>query len=92
MSDNYASMIPTEANWQPTMEAANRAEEFVRAAFPDPDGMQQEITVEFHDQIIAVDAGQNLSRITCPHCDREIPWTGTTICSNRPRATSTPST
>lgn len=30
MSDFAASVIPTDANWGPTTEAANRAEEFVR--------------------------------------------------------------
>jgi hypothetical protein len=72
MSDFYISVIPTDVNWQPTTEAAQQAEAFVRAAFPDPDGMQQDITVEFHDHITAIDAGQSLHRITCPRCAQEI--------------------
>ncbi|MGI5174750.1 hypothetical protein ACQEVZ_00255 [Dactylosporangium sp. CA-152071] len=73
MSDFYASVIPTDATWQPTAEAAAEAEAYVRRMFPDPDGVQQDITVEFYDRITAVDAGENLERITCPRCGGDIP-------------------
>ncbi|MEV0564888.1 hypothetical protein [Dactylosporangium sp. NPDC050588] len=73
MSDFYASAIPTNATWQPTPEAANEAEAYVWRVFPDPDGVQQEVTVEFYDRITAVDAGENLERITCPRCGSDIP-------------------
>ena len=73
MSDFYVSVIPTDVNWQPTNQAAAEAEAYVQRAFPDPDGMQQKITVEFHDRITVIDAGENLQRITCPRCGHNIP-------------------
>ena|SRR5215467_3819310 len=73
MSDFYASVIPTDVNWQPTRQAAARAEKLVRSLFPDPDGVHQEIGIHFYNRITAVDAGENLGRITCPHCHADIP-------------------
>ncbi|MEU8812942.1 hypothetical protein [Actinoplanes sp. NPDC048796] len=73
MSDSYACVIPTDPTWQPEGEAAERAEDYVRSVFLDPDGSGQEITTEFYDRITAVDAGENLSRITCPRCGADIP-------------------
>ncbi|RQW84616.1 hypothetical protein [Micromonospora globispora] len=73
MSDFYVSLIPTDVNWQPTSKAAAEAEAYVRRVFPDPDGVQQDVTVEFYDRITAVDAGENIQRITCPRCDHDIP-------------------
>ncbi|MFC3741297.1 hypothetical protein [Paractinoplanes deccanensis] len=73
MSDFYACVIPTDAGWQPEGEAAERAEDYVAGVFPDSDGAGQEITVEFYDRITAVDAGENLERITCPRCGADIP-------------------
>jgi hypothetical protein len=73
MSDFYASVIPTDATWQPSPEAANGAEAYVRRVFPDLDGVRQDVSVEFYDRITAVDAGENLERITCPRCGSDIP-------------------
>jgi hypothetical protein len=73
VSDLYVSLIPTDVTWQPTSAAAAEAEAYVRRLFPDPDGVQQDVTVEFHDRITVVDAGENLQQITCPRCDRDIP-------------------
>jgi hypothetical protein len=72
MSDFYASVIPADVLWQPSHEAAAQAEEYVRHAFPDPDGMAQSIQVSFYDRITAVDAAENLLRITCPGCGARI--------------------
>lgn len=81
VSDFYVSLIPTDALWQPTKVAAAEAEAYVRRVFPDPDGVHQEVTVTFHDRITAVDAGENIQRITCPRCDQQIPldWYGELI-------------
>ncbi|GAB3350032.1 hypothetical protein RMN56_02435 [Micromonospora halotolerans] len=78
MSDFYVSLIPTDVNWQPTKEAATEVETYVRRVFPDPDGVQQDVTVEFYDRITVVDAGENIRQITCPRCDQNIPldWYG----------------
>ncbi|XVU23090.1 hypothetical protein ACQPZJ_38390 [Actinoplanes sp. CA-054009] len=73
MSDSYACVIPTDPTWQPEGEAAERAEDYVRSVFLDPDGASQEITIEFYDRITVVDAGENLSRITCSNCGADIP-------------------
>ncbi len=76
MSDFFASVIPTDTSWQPTRDAAARVEDLVRALFPDPDSTPQEISVRFYDRITVVDAGENLQRITCPHCHTniEVDW------------------
>ncbi|MFU8874971.1 hypothetical protein [Micromonospora sp. SL4-19] len=78
MSDFYVSLIPTDVNWQSTRAAAAEAEAYVRRVFPDPDGVQQDATVEFDDRITVVDAGENIQQITCPRCDHDIPldWYG----------------
>ncbi|MFG3604844.1 hypothetical protein [Micromonospora chersina] len=73
MSDFYISLIPTDVNWQPTSAAATEAEAYVRRVFLDPDGVQQDVAVEFYDRITVVDAGENVQKITCPRCDRDIP-------------------
>ncbi|MEV0430099.1 hypothetical protein [Micromonospora sp. NPDC050495] len=72
MSDFYTSLIPTDVTWQPASAAAAEAAAYVRRVFPDPDGVQQSVTVGFHDRITAVDAGENVQQITCPRCDRDI--------------------
>ncbi|MBQ0897419.1 hypothetical protein KBX37_30875 [Micromonospora sp. U56] len=81
MSDSYVSLIPTDVNWQPTSAAAAEAEAYVWRVFPDPDGVQQDVTVEFYDRITVVDVGENIQQITCPRCDRDIPldWYGDLI-------------
>lgn len=71
MSDFYVSLIPTDVDWQPPGEAAAEAAAYVARVFDDPNGMQ-EITVEFYERITAVDAGENLQRITCPRCTGDI--------------------
>jgi hypothetical protein len=73
MSDFYTSVIPADVTWQPTREAAAEAEAYVRRAFPDPNGTGQEVTVEFYDRVTAVDAGENIIRISCPRCAGDIP-------------------
>jgi hypothetical protein len=72
MSVSYISMIPTDVDWQPTGDPAAEVGAHVARVFADPDGMQ-EITVDFHDRITAVDAGENIQQITCPRCNRDIP-------------------
>jgi hypothetical protein len=72
MSDFYASVIPTDVLWQPSREAAAEAEKYVRHAFPNPDQVGQTIEVSFYGRITAVDAGENLGRITCPRCGQDI--------------------
>lgn len=77
MSDFIISLIPTDPRWQPDTAAAADAAAFVRRAFADPDGML-EVSVEFHDRITAIDAGENLERIACPRCGGDVPldWYG----------------
>ena len=46
MSDFYVLVIPTDVTWQPTMQAANEAEVYVRRMFAVPDGVR-DVTVKF---------------------------------------------
>jgi hypothetical protein len=47
----------------------------------DPDAVDPEIRVSWHQAITVIDCGANLERITCPHCGTDIDtgWWG--ICS-----------
>ncbi|MFB7506738.1 hypothetical protein [Streptomyces broussonetiae] len=81
MSENVLSVIPADPHWQPAPEPGQRAAalvlEMVSGAPGDPhaDPDAVELDVDWYEAISAVDCGQNLTRIDCPHCgapvDRE---------------------
>jgi hypothetical protein len=74
MSDTILSVIPTDPRWQPEAARAERARSVVAGLLT----MERvgfgfdEIKVTWHEQIALVDCGENIQRITCPHCAAEI--------------------
>ena len=73
MSENVLSVIPTSPSWQPTLEQADRARELLAQLAPaDPDRLDWDLKVEWHETITVVDCGANLERITCPQCRSQI--------------------
>ncbi|MER5429638.1 hypothetical protein [Streptomyces sp. NPDC002588] len=86
MSEDILSVIPTDPHWQPTQQAADRTVTLARQlSHEDPDGLAPgnapapdpdlQIDVDWYDAPTPVDAGDNLERITCPHCAAQIPVT-----------------
>jgi hypothetical protein len=68
VSDNVLSIIPTDPHWQPDQTAADRAAAIIAELAPDPDGVDVDINIDWHDTITVVDCGANLERIGCPTC------------------------
>jgi hypothetical protein len=76
VSDDVLSVIPTDPVWQPERAVGERVAALAEKLAPGlPDGVEVEIDVDWYDAIVAVDCGENLERIRCPHCrgciDRE---------------------
>ena len=78
MSESVLSVIPTDPHWQPAPDAGKRAAALVLELVStsndgtdaDPDDV--ELDVDWHDAIAAVDCGQNLMRVGCPHCGASV--------------------
>lgn len=78
MSEGILSVIPTDPHWQPEPETGERAAALVRqlvsgvpgAEDADPDDV--ELDVDWYELPRAVDCGQNLMRVGCPHCGGSI--------------------
>jgi len=68
VSDFVLSVIPTDPAWQPSREAGERMAAMLQELAPDAD----ELDVDWHEKITAVDCGENLERITCPLCHGSI--------------------
>jgi hypothetical protein len=73
VSDNVLSIIPTDPQWQPEQTAADRAAAIIAELAPgDPDGVDVDINIDWHDTITVIDCGANLERIGCPTCGASI--------------------
>ena len=74
MSDTILSVIPTDPRWQPDPTRAEHARSVVAGLLPlERCGLGfDEIKVTWHAQVAAVDCGENIQRISCPHCAAEI--------------------
>ena len=70
-SDTVLSEIPTDPRWQPKPARAERPRTLVAGLLSMRRGFD-EIRVTWHKQVAVVDCGENLQRITCPHCAAEI--------------------
>lgn len=68
MSDDVLSVIPTDPMWQPDPGAGERALALFRVIVPG--GEETEAT--WHDLIEPIEAGGNLTRITCNRCRQDI--------------------
>jgi len=67
------SVIPTDMLWQPGKAAAAEAETCVREFYSGPGQWVEDVSVSFSDRIMVVQPGLNLSHITCPGCQGDIP-------------------
>jgi hypothetical protein len=72
MSVTVLSVIPTDPRWQPEPARAERARTLVAGLLSMERRGFDEIRVTWHKQVAVVDCGENLQRITCPHCAAEI--------------------
>jgi hypothetical protein len=73
MSDNVLSVIPADPRWQPEPSRAEQARDLIETLLPvDPDAVDPEIRISWHQAITVIDCGANLERITCPHCGTDI--------------------
>ncbi|MEV6150134.1 hypothetical protein AB0L53_07305 [Nonomuraea sp. NPDC052129] len=72
MSDGYVRLIPTDREWQPTLEHAAAATAYVTQLFSRPEDDVEEVEHEFYDQVTLIDAGENTTRISCSNCDGDI--------------------
>jgi hypothetical protein len=74
MSDTILSVVPTDPRWQPDPTRAEHARSVVAGLLPlERSGFGfDEIKVTWHAQVAVVDCGENLQRISCPHCAAEI--------------------
>ena len=71
MSDSVLTVVPTDPRWQPSPDVGRAAADLVASlALVDGDGGWCE--VDWYDEVRLVDCGENLERITCPHCGREL--------------------
>jgi hypothetical protein len=72
MSDNWLRFTPTDPYYQPAEAAAEQVRALLRLFLPNAD----EITFEFSEQPVFVDAGGNWEGVSCPACgaDAESWW------------------
>ena len=71
MSDNFLYVVPSDPWWRPGPDAGRAAGELVAslALVGDADGSCE---VEWSDGVEFVDCGENLERIGCAACGREL--------------------
>lgn len=73
MSENILSVIPADPFWQPAPEAADAAMEVLQRLTPQLEGfVTTEYRISWHEEVAAVDCGENLQRIGCSACDEAI--------------------
>lgn len=68
MSDHLRCFVPVDPRFVPATPAQEAAVELLRKAWPDAD----EISVDASDEIVLHDCGENLERVRCPHCRRDL--------------------
>jgi hypothetical protein len=69
MSDTILRVFPLDPEFVPDEAGVARAVEEARQLFS---GRWVEVEAETSDQVLFVDNGENLERVVCPHCEREI--------------------
>ena len=68
MSENYLIFIPTTPEYVPGLLAQEKACEMVASSLPLADEVICQVTAEMR----FIGGGDNLEKITCPHCTSEI--------------------
>jgi hypothetical protein len=64
MSDLYIRMIPTDPEWQPTVEAAAGAVEYVAGLFAGPGDHVEAVEPVFYERITLIDGGQYMEGVS----------------------------
>jgi len=74
MSDHYLQLIPTDPQFQPSPEAAERARHLPATFTPQADS----VTTRFEEQVEFFHPGSNGSEIHCPACGADAShwWSG----------------
>jgi hypothetical protein len=72
MSDDYIRVIPTDPEWQPTIEAADGAVEYVAGLFAGPGDHVEAVEPVFYERTTLIDAGQYMEDVFCPRCGAAI--------------------
>jgi hypothetical protein len=68
VSDNWLQFVPIDPNWQPTLEAADRAVALLTTMADDPDAVE----ASFKDSVEFVYAWSNWSGVKCPSCGTDL--------------------
>ena len=68
MSDNWIQIVPSDENFLPAMEAAERAAAALRRFTPQAD----EIRFRFSECVEFIDAGSNWEGVRCPECAADL--------------------
>jgi hypothetical protein len=68
MSDSWINIIPTDPQFVPGLQAQRQAVEFMRRIV----GRADEVRCELSENVRFIDCGENLERILCPRCGREV--------------------
>jgi hypothetical protein len=68
MGELYIRVIPTDPRWQPTVEAAARAAEYVAGLFAGPGDHVELVEPVFHERITLIDGGEYLEELFCSRC------------------------
>lgn len=72
MSDLYVRVIPTDPEWQPTIEAAAGAVGYVAGLFAGPGDSVDAVEPVFYERITLIDGGQYMQDVFCPRYDAAI--------------------
>jgi len=68
MSDNYLILIPTDPNWQPDNDAAQRTGKVIDELAPEA----EDIEAFAMDEVEFFDCGENFESAKCPHCGADV--------------------
>jgi hypothetical protein len=72
VSDNHLRLIPTDPDWQPDAEAAQRAARVLSILAPDAESVE----VHLYPEVTFIDQGSNFESVSCPACQTplEMEW------------------
>lgn len=69
MSTEVLSIIPTDPLWVPEAEAAEVARAILARVYPGA----REVALDWHDDPVFVDQGENFEKVRCPGCHSDLP-------------------
>lgn len=72
MSELYIRVIPTDPEWQPTVEAAVGAVEYVTGLFAGPGDNVEAVEPVFYEHVTLIDGGEYMEEVFCPRCEAAI--------------------